>query len=191
MRILATFAFSFAAAVFLAIYGGLDAWLPLLGGGLVVTTLLLSLLLRKKSRARTRTLLILSGLAVGFLWTALYMAVFFQPARELDGRTVHLTATVADWPQEGTYGGYTILVQARTERWGKVSAILYTDGQGAQPRGLDQNHCPLHPWRPYLCRGEDYLLHCQRDIFTSYGLRSAGGGTPECYFSQVFCRLGL
>ena len=32
MRILATFAFSFAAAVFLAIYGGLDAWLPLLGG---------------------------------------------------------------------------------------------------------------------------------------------------------------
>ena len=173
MRILATFAFSFAAAVFLAIYGGLDAWLPLLGGGLVVTTLLLSLLLRKKSRARTRTLLILSGLAVGFLWTALYMAVFFQPARELDGRTVHLTATVADWPQEGTYGGYTILVQARTERWGKVSAILYTDGQGAQLRPGDWiktiAHCTLGD-RTFA--GEKITYYTAKGIFlraTAYG----------------------
>lgn len=173
MRILATFAFSFAAAVFLAIYGGLDAWLTLLGGGLVVTTLLLSLLLRKKSRARTRTLLILSGLAVGFLWTALYMAVFFQPARELDGRTIHLTATVADWPQEGTYGGYTILVQARTERWGKVSAILYVDGQGAQLRPGDRiktiAHCTLGD-RTFA--GEKITYYTAKGIFlraTAYG----------------------
>ncbi len=105
MRILATFAFSFAAAVFLVVYGGLDAFLLPLGGALILAAVVVQLMLREKSRVRTRTLLILSGLAFGFLWTALYTAVFFQPARELDDRTVRLTATVADWPQEGTYGG--------------------------------------------------------------------------------------
>ena len=101
MRILATFSFSFAAAIFAAIYGRLDAVLLPLGGGLAALTLVTGLVLRKKSRRRTRALLVLSGLAWGFLWTALYMAVFFQPAKELDGQTVRLSATVLDWPQEG------------------------------------------------------------------------------------------
>lgn len=144
MRVLATFAFSFAAAVFLTIYGGLDALLLPLGGALVVITLLLGLLCRKKSRARTRALLILSGLAAGFLWTALYTAVFFQPAKDLDGRTVRLSATVADWPQEGNYGGYTVLVRVETESWVKVSAILYTDEQGADLRPGDKLETVAH-----------------------------------------------
>lgn len=147
MRVLAAFAFSFAAAVFLTVYGGLDAALLPLGGSLVVIMLLLGLFFRKRSRARTRALLILSGLACGFLWTALYMAVFFQPARDLDGRTVRLSATAADWPQEGDFGGYTVLVRAETESRVKVSAILYTDGQGADLRPGDQvetvAHCTL------------------------------------------------
>ncbi len=147
MRVLATFAFSFAVAVFLDIYGGLDGWLLPLGGGLAVIALLLGLPLWKKSRARTRALLILSGLACGFLWTALYMAVFFRPAQDLDDCTVRLTATVADWPQEGTYGGYTVLIQAETGSWVKVSAILYTDDQGADLRPGDRietiAHCTL------------------------------------------------
>lgn len=75
------------------------------------------------------------------------MAVFFQPARDLDGRTVRLSATAADWPQEGDFGGYTVLVRAETESVVKVSAILYTDGQGADLRPGDQvetvAHCTL------------------------------------------------
>ena len=138
MRKLAAFAFSFAAAVFLTVYGGLDPFLLPLGGSLVVITLLLRLLPGRKSRARTRTLLILSGLAFGFLWTALYTAVFFRPARDLDGRTVRLAAAVADWPQEGSYGGYTVLVRAETDSRVTVSAILYTDEQGADLRPGDQ-----------------------------------------------------
>lgn len=130
MRILAVFAFSFAAAVFLTVYGGLDAFLLPLGGALVLAAIIAGLVVRRKSRKRAYTLLILSGLAAGFLWTALYTALFFQPAKDLDGRTVRLSATVADWPQEGNYGGYTVLVRAETESWVKVSAILYTDEQG-------------------------------------------------------------
>ena len=147
MRVLAAFAFSFAAAVFLTVYGGLDAFLLPLGGALVLTAAILGLAVRQKSRARTRALLVLSGLAAGFLWTALYTAVFFQPARDLDDRTVPLSAAVADWPQEGTYGGYTVLVRAETESKVKVSAILYTDGQGADLRPGDRletvAHCTL------------------------------------------------
>ncbi len=147
MRILAAFAFSFAAAIFLTIYGGLDPLLLPLGGGLALAAAVAGLAVKRKSQTRTRVLLILSGLACGFLWTALYMAVFFQPARDLDGQTVRLTATVADWPQEGGYGGYTVLVRAETGGWVKVSAILYADGQGAGLRPGDRietiAHCTL------------------------------------------------
>ena len=147
MRILATFAFSFAAAVFGAVYGELDPLLLPLGGALALAAVLTGLLVREKGHARTRAVLILSGLAVGLLWTALYMSVFFQPARDLDGRTVRLSAVVADWPQEGEYGGYTVVVQAETEGWAKVSAILYTDKQGADLRPGDRigtvAHCTL------------------------------------------------
>lgn len=173
MRILATFAFSFAAAVFLTIYDGLDPFLLPLGGALVVITLLLALLFRTRSRARTRALLILSGLAAGFLWTALYMAVFFRPAQELDGQTVRLAATVTDWPQEGSYGGYTVLVQAETDSWVKLSAILYTDGQGADLRPGDRietvAHCTLGD-RTFA--GEKITYYTAKGIFlraTAYG----------------------
>ena len=147
MRVLASFAFSFAAAIFLAIYAGMDVFLPLLGGVLALLAAAVGLVMRKKSPARTRIRLILWGLAVGFLWTAGYMAVFFRPAQELDGRTVRLTATVTDWPQEGLYGGCTVPVRAETEGWVKVSAILYTDEQGAGLRPGDKletiAHCTL------------------------------------------------
>ena len=93
MRILAAFAFSFAAAIFGAVYGKLDALLLPLGGALALAAVVIAAAVRRKSRGRARAVLILSGLAAGFLWTALYMAVFFQPAKDLDNQTVRLTAT--------------------------------------------------------------------------------------------------
>jgi len=173
VRILATFAFSFAAAVFLTVYGGLDAYLLPLSGILAVTALLTGLVFRKRCHARTRTLLILSGLAVGFLWTALYMVAFFQPAQELDNRTVRLKATVTDWPQEGTYGGYTVVARAETERWAEVSAILYVDEQGEELCPGDRIetivHCTLGD-RTFS--GEKITYYTAKGIFlrgTAYG----------------------
>lgn len=173
MRILATFSFSFAAAVFLTVYGGLDAFLLPLGGALVLAAAILGSAVRQKGRARTRALLILSGLAAGFLWTALYTAVFFQPAKDLDDRTVRLSAAVADWPQEGSYGGYTVLVRAETDSWVKVSAILYTDEQGADLRPGDRvetvAHCTLGD-RTFA--GEKITYYTAKGIFlraTAYG----------------------
>lgn len=173
MRVLAIFAFSFAAAVFLTIYGGLDALLLPLGGVLVLVAAILGLAVRQKGRGRTCALLVLSGLAAGFLWTALYAVVFFQPARDLDDCTVRLSATVADWPQEGSYGGYTVLVRAETDSWVKVSAILYTDEQGAGLRPGDRietvAHCILGD-RTFA--GEKITYYTAKGIFlraTAYG----------------------
>ena len=189
MRILAAFAFSFAAAVFGAVYGELDAFLPLLGGVLALSAAAAGLLFRKKGHARTRTLLILSGLACGFLWTALYTAIFFQPARELDDRTVRLSAAVADWPQEGSHGGYTVLVRAETDSRVKVSAILYTDEQGAGLRPGDRietiAHCTLGD-RTFA--GEKITYYTAKGIFlraTAYGRleRSRPAHVPPQYYA--------
>lgn len=173
MRVLASFAFAFAAAIFFTIYGGLDAFLVSLGGALAGVAVLTGLLLRKKSRARARALLILAGLAAGFLWTALYTAIFFRPAQDLDDRTVRLSATVADWPQEGKYGGCTVLIQVETESRVKVSAILYTDEQGAGLRPGDRietvAHCTLGD-RTFA--GEKITYYTAKGIFfraTAYG----------------------
>jgi hypothetical protein len=48
MRILATFAFSFAAAVFGAVYGELDPLLLPLGGALALAAVLTGLLVRER-----------------------------------------------------------------------------------------------------------------------------------------------
>ena len=166
MRILAAFAFSFASAIFGAVYGKLDALLLPLGGALALAAVVIAAAVRRKSRGRARAVLILSGLAAGFLWTALYMAVFFQPAKDLDNQTVRLTATVSDWPQEGLYGGCTVLVQAETERWVKISAILYTDEQGEGLRPGDRietiAHCTLGD-RTFS--GEEITYYTAKGIF--------------------------
>lgn len=166
MRVLATFAFSFVIAVFASIFGKLDGFLLPMAGSLALAAAAVGLFVKKKGHTRVRVRLILSGLAFGFFWTAIYMTVFFQPARDLDGRTVRLTATAADWPQEGPYGGYTVLVRAETEGWAGVSAILYTDEQGAGLRPGDRvqtvAHCTLGN-RTFA--GEEITYYTAKGIF--------------------------
>ena len=84
MRSLAIASVSFAAGVFGAVYvlpEGL--WLPLAGALALLCPL--SLLARALPKGRKRAALICGGLAAGLAWTAVYTAVFYAPARELDG----------------------------------------------------------------------------------------------------------
>ena len=112
MRILAVFAFSFSAAVFMGVYLPWDRLLLPLGAGLALAGGLGWLLLRRRGRLlRLRTALVLSGLAAGLVWTAAYTAVFFAPARVLDGRTVHLSGEVSGWPRADEDGGFSIPVR--------------------------------------------------------------------------------
>ena len=145
MRKLAIVSFSCSAAVFMAVYGKWDVWLVWLGAACVLAAVVLPLLFRGRRRLGAR--LILVGLAAGFLWTAAYSAVFYRPARELDDRTVPLTATVAEWPEKGEYGGYSVLVKVDTGQFVTLSAVLYVDEQGAGLRPGDRistiAHCTL------------------------------------------------
>ena len=167
VRVLATFAFSFSAAVFAAVYGPLDGFLVPVGLVLALFSLLVFLLVRKKSRLRRRALLVLSGLAIGLLWTAVYRSVYFQPARQLDGRTVRLTATVSDWPQETQYGGWSVLAEVDTDSFVKLSAVLYLDAQGAGLRPGDRlatvTHCTLGDRT--MSGGEEITYYTAKGIF--------------------------
>ena len=146
MRVLAIFAFSFAGAVLAANYWLPESLLILLGLLMALLGALAWVLLKDRRRPRKAAALVCGGLALGLLWTAAYTALFFQPARTLDDRTVRLTAVAADWPQETDYG-YSVLVRAETDSFIKLNTILYTDEQGAALRPGDRIagivHCTL------------------------------------------------
>ena len=165
MRKLAILAFSFSAAVFasvLALPEGLPAPLGLTLGLLFP---LLCLALRARPRLRLAAALVCAGLAAGLLWTWGYSRVFFQPAQALDGRTVVLQAAVTGFPRETDYG-YAVPVRADTQSGVKVSAVLYTDGQGARVRPGDRlstvAHCTLGS---RTLAGEEITYYTAKGIF--------------------------
>ena len=122
MRVLATAAGSFSLAVFAA------NCIPLLEGALlplscVLAALCAAALLCLRGRARVRGALICGGLALGLLWTAAYGAVFYAPARALDDRTIRLSGTVMEYPQETDYG-WSVLVRADGEPGARVPTLV-------------------------------------------------------------------
>jgi len=165
MRVLAIFAFSFAGAVLAANYWLPESVLILLGLLMALPGGLACVLLKDRRRLRKAAALVCGGLALGLLWTAAYTALFFQPARALDDRTLRLTATVADWPQETEYG-YSVLVRAETDSFAALNTILYTDEQGAALRPGDRIagvvHCTLGD-RTFA--GEEITYYTAKGIF--------------------------
>lgn len=166
MRKLAIFAGSFSAAVFGANYLLPEKTLLPLGLALALLCPILHLLLRKGDRRRRLALVLISaGLAVGLIWTAVYSHIWFRPAQDLDDRTVRLTAAVADWPRETEYG-CSVLIRVDTENFVRLSAILYTDQQGADLRPGDKistvAHCMLGD-RTFA--GEEITYYTAKGIF--------------------------
>jgi len=166
MRKLATLAFAFGAAVFAASYLLRDTFCVLAalvtGAACIPVGMLWK---RKHSRPLLRGLLILVGLALGFGWTSLYTVLFFQPARDMDDKTLVLTAQVTDWPQQTDYG-YSVVVRAGTDTAVRVNMILYTDEQGAELRPGDSvttvAHCTLGD-RTFA--GEEITYYVAKGIF--------------------------
>ena len=172
MRILATFALSFSAAVFAAVYLPLDG--VLLPAGVLLLLAAAGARLMHRRRVRRRALLVLCGAALGLLWTAGYTALFLRPAQALDGRTVRLTAQVAGFPQAGSYGGWSVLARVECEPGVRLSAVLYLDGQGEDLRPGDRittvAHCTLGS-RTFA--GEEITYYTAKGIFLrarAYGL---------------------
>lgn len=166
MSMLAILSFSFAGAVFCANYLPLESLLLPLGCGFALAfgfTFLPQV--RKRPRGRTARYAAF-GLALGFLWTAGYSWIFWRPAELLDEKTVRLTATISQWPQETDYGGFSVLARADTEGWVTVPILLYVDDQGAELRPGDRietvAHCAL---ADQASSGEEITYYTAKGIF--------------------------
>ena len=166
MSMLAILSFSFAGAVFCANYLPLESLLLPLGCGFTLAfgfTFLPQV--RKRPRGRTARYAAF-GLALGCLWTAGYSWVFWRPAELLNEKTVRLTATVSQWPQEADYGGFSVLARADTENWITVPILLYVDEQGADLRPGDRietvTHCAL---ADQASSGEEITYYTAKGIF--------------------------
>ena len=146
MRRLAVFSFSFGAAALCAGYLPVEGLLIPLGAAALAVLALTWIPLEQGRKIRLAVRWGAAGLALGFLWTAAYSALFWQPARALDDTTIRFRGTVVQWPQETDYGWS---VQARLEQPGEPALVtlLYLDGQGAQLRPGDEietvAHCSL------------------------------------------------
>ena len=166
MRKLAIFSFSCSAAVFAA-NGLLSSMLlvPLGVGLLFAGPAFWWGMGPKRRRPRLAVVLVLAGLAAGFLWTAVYQQWVFRPARELDDRTVHLEAVVEEYPQQTDYG-YSVVVRCRTGGLQTLLALLYVDDQGAQLRPGDRisviTHCTL---ADRALSGEEITYYTAKGIF--------------------------
>lgn len=166
MRILATFAFAFSAAVFGAICLPLDALRVPLAIGAAICALAVAVCLKKDPRRRKRALLIFIGIALGMSWTEGYTRVFFRPAQKLDDQTVRLTAVVTDFPQPSTYDGYTVPVKLRLNAMATVSALLYGDEQYRDLRPGDRistiAHCVVGS---LTFSGEEITYYTAKGVF--------------------------
>ena len=165
MRILATAAGAFSAAVFAACLVLPEGRLMTLGLALLVLGAV-PILTRKRWPARSlRAALLLFGAAAGLLWTAAYRAHFLVPAEALHDRTVRLTATVTGWPRE-TQRGYSVLAETETESGVKLQAILYTDEQGAELRPGDRVTAVTYCTEGrYSFHGEEISFYLAKGIF--------------------------
>lgn len=193
MRKLAILACAFSAAVFGANFLLPEgAWAPAGGALALVFPLLLFLWSRRRERRRLALVLACGGLSAGLLWTAAYTAVFFQPARDMDDRTVRMAATVSDWPRQTEYG-WSVPVRADAGPCG-LSAVLYTDSQGADLRPGDRistvAHCTLGD---RTLSGEEITYYTAKGIFLqaqAYGRLTVErpGHIPAAYWAAVYAR---
>lgn len=172
MRILASVAIPFSAAIFAAVYLA-PAWtLPWLAAGCAALALPALLL---KGERRTRVLLSALGLAAGLLWTWGYDGLFVAPALALDGAEGTYTFTLTDWPRATAYG---VSLPARLalpgERDPKV--ILYADeGQNLKPG--DTVTCTAALRRANLRYGEESEYYLSKGV----ALLAYARGAPEVF----------
>ena len=119
---------------------------------------------REKRRKRLAVLLICSGAITGVLWTQWYTKMYFQPAKDLDDRTIRMSAEIMDYPRETEYG-FSVLARVK-EKKQTIKTLLYTDEQGAQLQPGNQittiAHCTA---ANYSSRGEEITYYTAKGIF--------------------------
>lgn len=166
MRKLAIFAAGYAAAAFLAVLVLPEDLLVVLAVCCALVCLALALLRRLiPDGVRRRAFLCAVGLTAGFLWTWCYSAVFLAPAKALDDRTVELTGTVTDWPEQADYSArVTIRVPLRGGT--DVLALVYVDKEHMDLQPGDRISTIAHvSLASRSVRGEEITYYTSKGIF--------------------------
>jgi len=122
MRKLATAAFSFAAAIFLSRYLLPYGWL-LAFCAVAAAASFAGLFFR--GNVRLRIFIAFISLAVGFIWSWAFTAIYVTPSLDLHGETTSVTAVVTDYPSARATRGYRVDVSIRREGAPDVGARLY------------------------------------------------------------------
>ena len=180
MRRLAIFSFAFALAALCAGYLPLEGLLLPLGTGGALLAALTKLPLARWARARQAVRWAAAGLALGFLWTAGYSALFWRPALALDDTTLRLQGTVSQWPQETDYG-WSVGVRMEAASGPAINTLLYLDEQGAQLRPGDRVEMVAHCSRAdRSSSGEEITYYTAQGIFlTARGYGRLDWERPE------------
>ncbi len=101
MRKLATFAFSYAAAVLSAVYFLPTEYVLYMAAGLAALSCVGTIL---KNDLGKRLTIILLGAAIGLTWFSGYNALFRLPAEQYDGKTMRISAEITDYSDVYEYG---------------------------------------------------------------------------------------
>lgn len=195
MRKVAVWSASFSAAVFvwvLVVPKEIGAVCAVAAGGAVLA-LRLAL---PPNRLRTLAVLTAAGLCAGFLWSGVYDGLFLTGARELGGQTVRLQAVVADWPTQGEYGDWQVLVRVETGRHVWTDTLLYLDGDGGGLKPGDRLETVAHlELAGYDERGQAVTYHTAKGIFLrgqAYGdLVVTSPGFPPVWTWPAWLSKGL
>lgn len=129
MRKLAWFASAFGAAALLCCYTVPMNWLVGLGLGCALGAALVWFSRRERGR---RFVLLLAGLAAGFLWFRGWTDLRLGPVEVLAGTTAPIRATVTDWPTPTDYGQRVEVTVSG------VPTLLYTQGEAGELRPGDE-----------------------------------------------------
>ena len=167
MRKLCTFALAFSAAVFFAVYLLPESALPPAGFLCALAGAASLPLLR--GNLRLRAALIAFGLSAGLLWTASYSIRFLTPADRLDGQTLAVSATVADYPRTASYG-VSVLVRLETDG-PELKTILYADERYAGLLPGDRIAGTVSLRRADTLYGRENTYYASRGVYLTGSLR--------------------
>lgn len=183
MRILATIAISFAAAIFAAVLLPFSGWTHMAGlilAGVGLVCLLVKRIFRTQRKRRKlwlRLALISLATAAALLYFDVYHARVVAPLRAVCGMEQEFSATVADFPEETNYGGKVIVSLphgGKAMYYGQKDVLDLRPGEKISGVARWQDASQIHgkPLTAFTSRGVYVLLYGQDRLSVTEG--SAG-----------------
>jgi len=168
MRVLATIAFSFSAAIFAAVLLPWEGWYP---AAVAICALIgLGICLLRRWKYRRRGLLIAFSLCAGLLYFIAFQTFFLKPLEKLDDTESSFRAIVIDDPQTAEFGAK---VEVRLRDCRGVRAVYYGNEEifTLEPGNVISGTAKWNvvEYRNVLAKGNYVLLYDRDDLTIESG----------------------